>query len=98
MFMTSDRASFAFLEKIDKALAKDTKVLAEVITRGTSRPVWWSAMSASGERRCLISTLGHALEKCSGYTLLHGQAVGVGILVEARLAISTARRRTHRFR
>jgi 3-dehydroquinate synthase len=31
-------------------------------------------------------TLGHALEHVSGYALLHGEAVGIGMILEARLA------------
>ncbi len=31
-------------------------------------------------------TFGHAVEKCSGYSLTHGQAVGVGMVMAARTA------------
>jgi 3-dehydroquinate synthase len=31
-------------------------------------------------------TLGHALEHASGYSLLHGEAVGIGMILESRLA------------
>ena len=31
-------------------------------------------------------TLGHALEQASGYSLLHGEAVAIGMVLEARLA------------
>jgi 3-dehydroquinate synthase len=31
-------------------------------------------------------TLGHAIEQVSGYALLHGEAVGIGMVLEARLA------------
>ena len=31
-------------------------------------------------------TTGHAIEQASGYTLLHGEAVAIGMVLEARLA------------
>jgi 3-dehydroquinate synthetase len=31
-------------------------------------------------------TIGHAIEQASGYALLHGEAVAVGMVLEARLA------------
>ncbi|MBI2484437.1 hypothetical protein HYV71_04615, partial [Candidatus Uhrbacteria bacterium] len=42
----------------------------------------------NGERMLLNfgHTIGHAIEKVSGYTVLHGIAVGYGILAEARIA------------
>ena len=41
-----------------------------------------------GERRLLNlgHTLGHAVESASGYTLLHGEAVGIGLLAACLLA------------
>lgn len=43
-----------------------------------------------GERRTLNfgHTLGHAIEHESGYTLLHGEAVAIGMALESRLAES----------
>jgi 3-dehydroquinate synthase len=34
-------------------------------------------------------TIGHAVEAASGYTLLHGEAVGIGMVIEGRLAEQT---------
>jgi 3-dehydroquinate synthase len=34
-------------------------------------------------------TVGHAIEACSGYTLLHGEAVAIGMAAEASLAEAT---------
>ncbi|MCS7281925.1 MAG: hypothetical protein NZ769_00985, partial [Anaerolineae bacterium] len=41
-------------------------------------------------RRAVLNlghTVGHALERLSGYTLRHGEAVSVGLVAEARLAV-----------
>lgn len=91
MFMTSEKASFGFLEKnLDTALAKNTAVLSEVISRAvrTKAGVVERDECESGERMVLNfgHTIGHALEKLADYRVLHGQAVAVGILVEAQLA------------
>ena len=42
----------------------------------------------SGKRKLLNfgHTLGHAIEKCSGYTVTHGHAVAVGMVLAARAA------------
>ena len=32
-------------------------------------------------------TVGHAIEKCSGYTVPHGKAVALGLVTEARIAV-----------
>ena len=34
-------------------------------------------------------TVGHAVEACSGYTLLHGEAIAIGMAAEASLAEAT---------
>ena len=44
-------------------------------------------------RRAILNfghTIGHALESVSGYALSHGQAVSIGMAVEARLAVDHA--------
>lgn len=43
----------------------------------------------TGQRRILNlgHTVGHAIEQCSGYTVLHGHAVSVGIAVMTRAAV-----------
>lgn len=42
----------------------------------------------NGRRKTLNfgHTLGHAIEQASGYTLLHGEAIAIGMVLEARLA------------
>ncbi len=96
MFMTSDKESFAFAEKnLEKALEKDTSVLAGIISRAVriKASVVERDERESGERMVLNfgHTIGHALEKLSKYRLLHGQAVALGIAVETQIARNLGR-------
>jgi|SRR5688500_6985078 len=61
------------------AVARSVEIKAEVV-RADERE--------HGRRKTLNlgHTLGHALEHVSGYTLLHGEAVGIGMVLEARIA------------
>jgi 3-dehydroquinate synthase len=71
-------------------LAADPGALVECVTRSVEikRVIVGRDPRESGERRTLNlgHTLGHALELVSGYTLLHGEAVAIGMTLEARLA------------
>jgi 3-dehydroquinate synthase len=96
MYITSDAESFTFLERnLDKALARDLRVLSEVISRAVSikAGVVERDEREGGERTVLNfgHTIGHALEKLSDYALPHGQAVAVGIAVETELAYNLGR-------
>ncbi|MSU56463.1 MAG: 3-dehydroquinate synthase [Candidatus Taylorbacteria bacterium] len=96
MFMTSDAASFVFLEKnLEKALAQDSKILVELIARAANvkARVVGNDEREDGERMVLNfgHTIGHAVERLSKYALPHGQAVGVGIMVEAQMAHNSGR-------
>lgn len=96
MFITSDKESFAFaITHLDKAFAKNTGVLGEIILRAVriKAGVVERDEREDGERMVLNfgHTIGHAVERLSKYTLLHGQAVGVGIMVEAQMAHNSGR-------
>ena len=70
--------------------AGDTPAILEVVTRSVeikSNVVKADAREA-GRRKILNfgHTIGHAIEQASRYSLLHGEAVAIGMVVEARLA------------
>lgn len=81
-------------------LLGDLPWLEELLGPGPVRPVWIERALAAkadivhrdpfeqGERRLLNlgHTLGHAVESASGYALLHGEAVGIGLLASCLLA------------
>lgn len=60
-------------------IARSVAIKADVVRRDERE---------SGIRRVLNfgHTLGHAIEHASGYRILHGEAIGIGMVLEARLA------------
>ncbi|KKW10701.1 MAG: 3-dehydroquinate synthase [Parcubacteria group bacterium GW2011_GWA2_49_9] len=96
MFMTSDKESFEFAkEHLDEALTRNADILAEIIARAVriKAGVVERDEYENGERMVLNfgHTIGHAIEKLSGFKMLHGQAVAVGIMVEAQIAHTLGR-------
>lgn len=87
-----DAAFFARLEVLADALAaRDTAALAEVIAHDCAFKAGVVARDETeqGERALLNfgHSFGHALETASGYgTLLHGEAVAIGMVLAARLS------------
>lgn len=63
---------------LTRLVARSVEIKAEVVGRDEKE---------SGPRRILNfgHTLGHAVEAVSGYTLLHGEAISIGMVLEARL-------------
>jgi 3-dehydroquinate synthase len=70
-------------------LAAEPAVLAALIRRSVEikARIVMADEHEQGERRLLNfgHTLGHAIEAASGYRLLHGEAVAIGMVLEARL-------------
>jgi len=90
-FMTSEKGSLAFVEKLDSAHPlKRPRVLQEIVYRSVriKARVVMKDEEEKNERRILNfgHTIGHAVEFLSGYRLPHGYAVAYGMLVEARVA------------
>lgn len=70
--------------------ARDVAALERVVSRSTAiKEAIVAADPQEAGRRQVLNfghTVGHAVEARSGYALLHGEAVAIGMVVEARLA------------
>jgi len=92
MFITHDAKMFEYVRNnLDKILNLNPVVLQKVITRAIEIKVGVVMRDEreKGERSILNfgHTIGHAMEKLSKYAVMHGEAVGLGMLVEARVAV-----------
>jgi 3-dehydroquinate synthase len=76
----------------DQVLARDPDALRTTISRSIEikRDVVEEDVGEAGKRAALNAghTLGHAIEATSGYNVLHGEAVAVGLVLEAELGES----------
>lgn len=90
--ITCDQGTFQFIQKnLSACLSGDEKILQNVIQRAVklkAAVVAQDETERSGLRSILNfgHTIGHALEKVCDYKVLHGYAIGYGILVEAKIA------------
>jgi 3-dehydroquinate synthase len=89
----ADAEYFAFLERDHAAIfAKDSATLERVVRRSVEIKAEIVAQDErEAGRRAILNfghTLGHAIEATSKYELLHGEAVAIGMVYEARLAES----------
>ena len=101
--VVADEGYFARIEGLLPALLDgDAAATLELVARSVEikAAVVRADPRETGLRRTLNfgHTLGHALEQASGYSLLHGEAVAAGMVLEARLAerIGVAERGTAR--
>lgn len=89
-----DAAFFAFLEENRRALLdREPAAVSEAVRRSVAikAAVVQADEREAGERAILNfgHTVGHALEAATGYgRWLHGEAVAIGMAVEARLSVS----------
>jgi 3-dehydroquinate synthase len=71
-------------------VARDIAVLERVVARSVEiKAEVVSADEREAGRRAVLNfghTVGHAVEATSGYALLHGEAVAIGMALEARIA------------
>lgn len=91
MFLTHDQQAFKFIEKVlPLCLAKNESILEKIIQKSVKIKAEVVAQDEKEQGMRMVlnfgHTIGHALEKLSNYKLLHGYAVGYGILWEAKIA------------
>jgi 3-dehydroquinate synthase len=89
--MIGDEALWVYLENHGAAIKqKDPEALLRIVSAccAVKSKVVEADEKEAGYRRVLNlgHTVGHALERLSGYQLPHGDAVAIGLLVAARLA------------
>ncbi|CAN5881073.1 3-dehydroquinate synthase [soil metagenome] len=74
----ADRLLSADAETMTELVARSVEIKAEVVSRDERE---------AGPRKALNfgHTIGHAVEAASGFRLLHGEAVAIGMVAEARL-------------
>ncbi|MFN7095810.1 MAG: 3-dehydroquinate synthase family protein, partial [Burkholderiales bacterium] len=92
VFLTSDAKSFYYANRyLNQILAADKAKLQSVIKRAVKIKAEIVRTDEKEENLRMIlnfgHTIGHALEKLSNYTILHGYAVALGILVESKMAV-----------
>ncbi|MFA6305781.1 MAG: 3-dehydroquinate synthase [Candidatus Gracilibacteria bacterium] len=88
-----DKKLFKYIEKnLEKILNKETKALKYIIERSIKIKVKIIEKDEKelNDERILLNyghTFGHALEKMSNYTLLHGFAISIGMVMINRIAV-----------
>lgn len=91
IFLVRDETMWKwFVRNLDKLLARDVAATEKVVKAAIRNKVAVVRNDEKevGERMVLNfgHTIGHALEKLSDYKLLHGYAVGLGMLVESKMS------------
>jgi 3-dehydroquinate synthase len=91
IFLTNDRDQFFFVqEHLAQLLIPDLTLLEEVVIKAVEQKMTLVQKDEkeSGERMILNfgHTIGHAIEQVSQYKIMHGYAVGLGILVELKIS------------
>jgi 3-dehydroquinate synthase len=89
--IVADQDYFGWIaEQTEALLRRDLHVLTELVTRSVviKAGVVSSDEREAGRRAILNAghTVGHAIERVSDYRVLHGDAVAIGLVVEALLA------------
>jgi 3-dehydroquinate synthase len=91
MAITSNKQLFSFAEKnLESVKASNFSVLEHLVTEGIKikAKIVEKDEKESDDRMILNfgHTIGHALEQLSGFRLLHGEAVALGVIAEAKIS------------
>ena len=91
IFLTSDGEYFKYIQNnLDQILACDKTTLTKVIKRAVELKADVVAQDEREENLRMIlnfgHSVGHAVEKVSKYNIMHGYAVALGILIEAKIS------------
>ena len=91
MFLTHDAKMVNYtLSNKDKILARDPRILEKIITKAIKIKIGVVERDERevNERMTMNfgHTIGHAIELLSNYKLIHGCAVSLGILIEAKIS------------
>jgi 3-dehydroquinate synthase len=89
--IVADAAYFHWIEEhAEGLLAKDPDLLAELVARSVKiKAAIVSADERERGRRAILNaghTVGHAIERVTDYSILHGNAVSIGLVTEALLS------------
>ncbi len=89
--LIADRDYFEWMEReTDAIVRRDLAALTRLVTRSVEiKAAIVSEDEREGGRRAILNaghTVAHALELATGFTLAHGEAVGLGLLAESELA------------
>jgi 3-dehydroquinate synthase len=89
--IVTDREYFEWIgTSLDALVRREGEALAELVRRSVRiKAAIVSEDERESGRRAILNaghTVGHAIERVSGYQVLHGDAVAIGLVVEARLA------------
>jgi 3-dehydroquinate synthase len=91
IFLTCNQKFFSDFERnLPFLLKRDVKILTRIIQHAVQLKAQIVCQDEHEQNLRMIlnfgHTIGHAIEQLSGYKILHGFAVGLGMLVEAKIA------------
>jgi 3-dehydroquinate synthase len=91
IFLTSDGEYFKYIQaNLEQVLVCDKTALTKIIKRAVELKAEVVAQDEREQNQRMSlnfgHTVGHAVEKVSKYTIMHGYAVALGILVEAKIS------------